>query len=197
MPIEEILDQLDELIDRSWSLPLTGGRCVVDADKVRELLDDVRLNLPTEIRQAQSIVADRTAIVEEAKKEAEAIAKKYMKETSIEELADKKPGNMSGGQQQRVAIARALAMRPKIMLFDEPTSALDPELTGEVLKVIRSLKGHDSTMIVVTHEMQFAKEVSDRVIFMADGKIEEEGTPDEVFGNPKSERLKTFLANSL
>ncbi len=115
----------------------------------------------------------------------------------LKEKADAYPCTLSGGQQQRVAIARALALEPDILCFDEPTSALDPELTGEVLKVIRSLKGHDSTMIVVTHEMQFAKEVSDRVIFMADGIIEEEGTPDEVFGNPRSERLKAFLSNSL
>ena len=115
----------------------------------------------------------------------------------LKDKADAYPCTLSGGQQQRVAIARALALEPDILCFDEPTSALDPELTGEVLKVIRSLKGHDSTMIVVTHEMQFAREVSDRVIFMADGIIEEEGTPDEVFGNPKSERLKAFLSNSL
>ncbi len=115
----------------------------------------------------------------------------------LKEKKDTYPCTLSGGQQQRVAIARALALEPDILCFDEPTSALDPELTGEVLKVIRSLKGHDSTMVVVTHEMQFAREVSDRVIFMADGIIEEEGTPDEVFGNPKSERLKAFLSNSL
>lgn len=115
----------------------------------------------------------------------------------LKEKADAYPCTLSGGQQQRVAIARALALEPDILCFDEPTSALDPELTGEVLKVIRSLKGHDSTMVVVTHEMQFAREVSDRVIFMADGIIEEEGSPEEVFGNPKTERLKAFLSNSL
>ena len=129
--------------------------------------------------------------------EIEETANSLIKRVGLEEKADSYPATLSGGQQQRVAIARALALEPDILCFDEPTSALDPELTGEVLKVIRSLKGHDSTMIVVTHEMQFAKEVSDRVIFMADGKIEEEGTPDEVFGNPKSERLKAFLSNSL
>ncbi len=120
-----------------------------------------------------------------------------IKKVGLEEKADAYPCTLSGGQQQRVAIARALALEPDILCFDEPTSALDPELTGEVLKVIRSLKGHDSTMVVVTHEMQFAREVSDRVIFMADGIIEEEGTPDEIFSNPKSERLKAFLSNSL
>ncbi len=115
----------------------------------------------------------------------------------LTERKDAYPCTLSGGQQQRVAIARALALNPDILCFDEPTSALDPELTGEVLKVIRGLKSSDSTMIVVTHEMQFAKEVSDKVIFMADGKIEEFGTPTEVFDNPQSERLKAFLSNSL
>ena len=113
------------------------------------------------------------------------------------EKANDYPCTLSGGQQQRVAIARALALEPDVLCFDEPTSALDPELTGEVLKVIRSLKGSDCTMVVVTHEMQFAKEVSDRVIFMADGIIEEEGTPEEIFDHPKSPRLQAFLANSL
>ena len=105
------------------------------------------------------------------------------------------PCELSGGQQQRVAIARALAMNPDILCFDEPTSALDPELTGEVLKVIRSLKGADSTMIVVTHEMEFAKNVADKVLFMSEGVIEEMGTADEVFNNPRSERTKAFFAN--
>ena len=104
--------------------------------------------------------------------------------------------SLSGGQQQRVAIARALAMNPQILCFDEPTSALDPELTGEVLKVIKGLKGQDSTMIIVTHEMDFAKNVSDKVIFMADGVIEEMGTPEDVFDNPKSEKTKNFLSKS-
>lgn len=120
-----------------------------------------------------------------------------IEKVGLKEKKDAYPCTLSGGQQQRVAIARALALEPDILCFDEPTSALDPELTGEVLKVIRSLKGQDSTMIVVTHEMQFAREVSDRVIFMADGIIEEEGSPEDVFGNPKSERLKAFLSNSL
>ena len=104
------------------------------------------------------------------------------------------PHQLSGGQQQRVAIARALALKPDILCFDEPTSALDPELTGEVLKVIRNLAEQHTTMIIVTHEMTFARDVSDRVIFMDGGRIEEQGTPDEVFGHPKSERTKRFLA---
>ena len=103
------------------------------------------------------------------------------------------PWQLSGGQQQRVAIARALALKPQVLCFDEPTSALDPELTGEVLRVIRGLKSGDQTMIVVTHEMEFARSVADVVIYMADGIIEEMGAPEEVFGNPSSEKLKAFL----
>ena len=105
--------------------------------------------------------------------------------------------SLSGGQQQRVAIARALAMNPEIMLFDEPTSALDPELTGEVLKTIKQLADDHMTMIIVTHEMNFAREVSDRVIFMADGVIQEEGTPEQIFNHPQNERTKAFLDNML
>lgn len=116
-----------------------------------------------------------------------------MEKVGLSEKAKAYPCELSGGQQQRVAIARALALHPEILCFDEPTSALDPELTGEVLKVIRSLKSSDSTMIVVTHEMEFARNVADKVIFMADGVIEEEGTPEDVFGNTKSERTKAFL----
>lgn len=115
----------------------------------------------------------------------------------LSEKADSYPCRLSGGQQQRVAIARALALNPDILCFDEPTSALDPELTGEVLKVIRELKTSDRTMIVVTHEMNFARGVADKVIFMADGVIEEYGTPEEVFGSPKSEKTKGFLEKSL
>ena len=107
------------------------------------------------------------------------------------------PFQPSGGQQQRVAIARALALRPDILCFDEPTSALDPELTGEVLRVIKGLKSRNTTMIVVTHEMEFARNVSDQVLFMADGVIEEAGTPDEVFGAPRREKTRAFLANCL
>ena len=103
------------------------------------------------------------------------------------------PGSLSGGQKQRVAIARALAMNPEIMLFDEPTSALDPELTGEVLKTIQQLADENMTMVIVTHEMAFAKSVSDRILFMVDGKVEEEGTSEQVFEHPKSERTKAFL----
>lgn len=107
------------------------------------------------------------------------------------------PGSLSGGQKQRVAIARALAVNPEIMLFDEPTSALDPELTGEVLKTIQQLADENMTMVIVTHEMAFAKSVSDRILFMVDGKVEEEGTSEQVFEHPKSERTKAFLKSIL
>ena len=124
-------------------------------------------------------------------------AQALLARVGLAEKANAYPCQLSGGQQQRVAIARALCMSPDILCFDEPTSALDPELTGEVLAVIRGLKSSDSTMIVVTHEMEFARSVADRVIFMANGVIEEEGTPEEVFGNPKSEILQGFLHKSL
>ena len=118
---------------------------------------------------------------------------KIVNTLGLEKKLGSLPSQLSGGQQQRVAIARALALQPEVLCFDEPTSALDPELTGEVLKVIRSLKGRDNTMVVVTHEMEFARSVADVVIYMADGVIEEFGTPEEVFGNPRSEKTRNFL----
>ena len=124
-------------------------------------------------------------------------AEKLLERVGLTDKKDFYPCQLSGGQQQRVAIARALAMSPDILCFDEPTSALDPELTGEVLKVIKGLKSGDSTMIVVTHEMNFARNVADKIMFMADGVVEEYGTPEEVFENPKSEKMKAFLAKSL
>lgn len=124
-------------------------------------------------------------------------AEKLLERVGLTDKKDFYPCQLSGGQQQRVAIARALAMSPDILCFDEPTSALDPELTGEVLKVIKGLKSGDSTMIVVTHEMNFARNVADKIMFMADGVVEEYGVPEEVFENPKSEKMKAFLAKSL
>ena len=121
-------------------------------------------------------------------------AEELLKSVGLSEKKDAYPCQLSGGQHQRVSIARALAMKPEILCFDEPTSALDPELTGEVLKVIKALRDEGRTMIVVTHEMEFARNVSDQVIFMANGIIEEQGTPEELFGNPKSEILKSFLS---
>jgi len=133
--------------------------------------------------------------MKEAKANIDKKARELLARVGLSGRMDSYPHQLSGGQQQRVAIARALAMNPDILCFDEPTSALDPELTGEVLKVIRSLKGADSTMIVVTHEMEFAKNVADKVLFMSEGVIEEMGTADEVFNNPRSERTKAFFAN--
>ena len=136
-------------------------------------------------------------VKKENKASAEAKAKDLLKMVNLENKADVYPAQISGGQKQRVAIARALAMEPDLMLFDEPTSALDPEITGEVLQVMKKLADKHMTMMVVTHEMGFAKEVADRVIFMADGEIIEEGTPSEVFDNPKNPRLVSFLQSML
>ena len=137
--------------------------------------------------------ADKKAAVQEIEERALDLLKKV----GLTDKRDSYPIELSGGQQQRVAIARALMLSPRILCFDEPTSALDPELTGEVLRVIDGLRSDDHTMIVVTHEMEFARKVATRVIFMADGVIEEEGDPEEVFANPKSEKLQNFLKSSL
>lgn len=125
------------------------------------------------------------------------IAQSLLKKVGLWDKRDVYPSTLSGGQKQRVAIARALAMKPEIMLFDEPTSALDPEFTSEVLRTIKELAEEDMTMIIVTHEMAFAREVADRVIFMADGKIQEEGTPEQVFENPQNPRTQAFLNSML
>ena len=129
--------------------------------------------------------------------QAYAKAVELLERVGLADKADSFPGELSGGQQQRVAIARALAMNPDIMLFDEPTSALDPEMVGEVLDVMKELAAEGMTMIVVTHEMGFAREVSDRVLFMADGVIMEEGIPEDIFGNPQNDRTKDFLSKVL
>lgn len=131
------------------------------------------------------------------KPEAEALARRLLAEVGLTDKADEYPSRLSGGQQQRVAIARALAMQPKIMLFDEPTSALDPELVGEVLGVMRRLADSGMTMLVVTHEMGFAREVADRVVFMCDGLIAEEGPPEKIFTDPENPRTRQFLNSVL
>ena len=136
-------------------------------------------------------------VLKQSKHEAVSNARELLKLVGLENKEDVYPAHISGGQKQRVAIARALAMKPDIMLFDEPTSALDPEITGEVLNVMKKLAQNHTTMIVVTHEMGFAKEVADRVIFMDEGKIIEEGTPEEIFEHPKNERLISFLGAML
>ena len=138
-----------------------------------------------------------TTLLHVPKDEAEKLAMKLLTRVGLADRADSYPDQLSGGQKQRVAIVRALCMEPEVMLFDEPTSALDPEMVGEVLDVMKELARDGMTMVVVTHEMGFAREVGDRVIFMADGLIVEEGTPDEMFSSPKSERLKNFLSKVL
>ena len=128
------------------------------------------------------------------KTEAKAKAMQYLTKVGMDQYINAKPRQLSGGQKQRVAIARALSMDPEVLLFDEPTSALDPEMVGEVLDVMSNLARTGMTMLVVTHEMAFARDISSRVMFMSDGKIEEEGSPQEIFYNPKSERTKEFLS---
>ncbi len=130
-------------------------------------------------------------------KNAKTRALELLSRIGLSDKADQYPSTLSGGQKQRIAIVRALAMNPKVMLFDEPTSALDPEMVGEVLDLIKKLADDGMTMVIVTHEMGFAREVADRVLFMADGIIAEQGTPEEIFTKPKSERLKNFLAKVL
>ena len=137
---------------------------------------------------------DYKARKKEIHDEIEALAEQLLKEMGLGERMKNYPHQLSGGQCQRVAIARALALRPDILCFDEPTSALDPELTGEVLKVIKGLADQKMTMVIVTHEMAFARDVANHVIFMDDGRIVEQGTPDEVFGNTKEERTRQFLS---
>ena len=129
--------------------------------------------------------------------EAEAKARELLKTVGLDDKAEAYPSSLSGGQKQRVAIARALAMDPEVMLFDEPTSALDPEMVGEVLAVMKDLAEKGMTMVIVTHEMGFAREVADRVLFMDQGVIMEQGTPEELFGNPQNERTKSFLSKVL
>ncbi len=132
-------------------------------------------------------------VLKRKKDEAEKIAHEYLRKVGMDEYINAKPRQLSGGQKQRVAIARALAMSPEILLFDEPTSALDPEMVGEVLDVMKKLAKSGMTMLVVTHEMAFARDVSNRVLFMADGRIEEDGKPEEIFLSPKSEKTRDFL----
>lgn len=157
------------------------------------------VTLAAELLKKEELKAKKASRMEMgiAMKEIEKEALELLDKVGLKEKRDAYPCELSGGQQQRVAIARALALNPDVLCFDEPTSALDPELTGEVLRVIKSLKDSGSTMIVVTHEMEFAKNVADHVIYMADGVIEEEGAPEELFNSPKSDKLKNFLAKSL
>ncbi len=145
----------------------------------------------------QNCVVGQVKVLKRSKEEAEKVALKYLKVVGMDQYVNAKPSQLSGGQKQRVAIARALSMEPDVMLFDEPTSALDPEMVGEVLKVMKELAESGLTMLIVTHEMEFAKEVSDRVVFMDKGVIAEEGHPDQIFNTPKEERTKEFLKRTI
>ena len=150
-------------------------------------------NLFPQYNVLENVTLAPTLLKKGTAEQIDATARKLLNKVGLADKLGSYPYQLSGGQQQRVAIARALAMSPEVLCFDEPTSALDPELTGEVLLVIRGLKDKDTTMIVVTHEMEFARNVADTVIYMADGVIEEMGTPEEVFDNPQSEKTKSFL----
>lgn len=174
----------------------------IDKVKQQQLLLEMgmcfqRFNLFPHKTALENVMLAPIAVKGENKEAAREEAMELLKRVGLEEKAEEYPNRLSGGQQQRVAIARALAMKPEIMLFDEPTSALDPELVGDVLTVMKDLAKEGMTMLCVTHEMGFAKEVADRVIFMADGIIAEEGTPEQIFNHPKNERTQNFLKSIL
>ena len=168
-------------------------------NKVREEVGMVfqRFNLFPHMTVLQNIMLAPIKVRHVAKQEAEETARKLLARVGLADKADAYPSQLSGGQQQLVAIARALAMKPKVMLFDEPTSALDPEMVGEVLDVMRKLAEEGMTMVIVTHEMGFAREVGDRLLFVDDGRIIEQGDPKEVFEHPKEERTRLFLSKVL
>lgn len=156
-----------------------------------------QFNLFDNMTALENCVKPQMKVLKRKREEAEKIAKEYIEKVGMSAYINARPSQLSGGQKQRIAIARALSMNPEVILFDEPTSALDPEMVGEVLDVIKGLAKSGLTMIVVTHEMAFAREVSDRVIFMDGGIVLEEGTPDELFGNPKMPRTREFLSRYL
>lgn len=170
-----------------------------DINKIRENIGMVfqRFNLFPHMTVLENIVLAPTKVLKISRDEAISTSMDLLQRVGLKEKANSYPSQLSGGQQQRVAIARALAMKPKVMLFDEPTSALDPEMVTEVLDVMKSLANQGMTMVVVTHEMGFAREVGDRVLFVDEGRIIEEGTPKEIFENPKQERTKLFLSKIL
>ena len=170
-----------------------------DINKLRQKLGMVfqHFNLFPHMSILKNMTIAPMKLQKRGKDEAEGQAMKLLERVGLADRANAYPSQLSGGQKQRIAIVRALCMNPEVMLFDEPTSALDPEMVGEVLNVMRDLAKEHMTMVVVTHEMGFAREVSDRVIFMAEGKIVEEGTPEEIFTAPKTERLQSFLSKVL
>ncbi|MGY4790104.1 amino acid ABC transporter ATP-binding protein [Pediococcus pentosaceus] len=183
----------------------TAGKIIIDGhdlndprvnmNQVREKIGMVfqHFNLFNNLTVGENVMLSPVELGKMSKADAELEARELLKEVGLEDKFNAKPQSLSGGQKQRVAIARTLAMKPDMILFDEPTSALDPEMVGDVLAVMKKLAKAGMTMIVVTHEMGFAKEVADRVIFMADGHIMEEGKPEEIFGNPQNERTQEFL----
>ncbi|NLZ81037.1 MAG: amino acid ABC transporter ATP-binding protein [Clostridiales bacterium] len=187
----------------------TKGKIIVDGKLIDRKVSDInkhrqeigmvfqRFNLFNHMTVIQNVMEGPVTVKKMPKAEAKTLALQLLDKVGILDKADEYPAMLSGGQQQRVAIARSLSMEPRVILFDEPTSALDPELVGEVLKVMKELAGEGMTMIVVTHEMGFAKEVADRVIFIHDGLIAEQGTPDKIFNYPEHERLKQFLGEIL
>ncbi|SDC00775.1 ABC transporter ATP-binding protein [Acinetobacter boissieri] len=190
-------EKLKTVFDKNNNLKATDPK---QLQKMRTQLMMVfqHFNLWSHMTVLDNVMEGPIHVLGVKRKEAEERARKYLRQVGLNESVESKyPAFLSGGQQQRVAIARALAMEPEVMLFDEPTSALDPELVGEVLKVMQSLAEEGRTMIVVTHEMGFARHVSNRVIFLHQGKIEEQGNPQEILDNPKSERLQQFLTGSL
>ena len=182
---------------------MPDGKFVEDSEKnIARMRSEIgmvfqRFNLFPHLTALQNVMEAPIQVKHQPREAVEARARELLKKVGLEQKADAYPARLSGGQQQRVAIARALAMDPKLMLFDEATSALDPELVGEVLKVMRQLADEGMTMIVVTHEMGFAREVADRVIFMDGGVIVEEGEPDQIFSAPQQERTQNFLRKVL
>lgn len=192
-----ILDGEEVIIDKNKK-----DKRIIDTKQIQRLRSQLGMvfqsfNLWSHMSVLQNVMEGPIQVLKLTPEEAEFRAIKYLKKVGIDDKISFYPSQLSGGQQQRVAIARALAMEPKALLFDEPTSALDPELVGEVLRVMKDLAEEGRTMIVVTHEMGFAKEVSDRIMFIHQGQVEEEGTPKQVFGNANSERCRDFLASSL
>lgn len=184
---------------------IVGGKCLTGSHLSEEDIRQNRLhfglvfqnfNLFPQYTVLENITLAPTLLKQGTSQEITAKALSLLEQVGLLQKKDSYPHQLSGGQQQRVAIARALALNPQVLCFDEPTSALDPELTGEVLRVIRGLKNESNTMIVVTHEMDFAKSVADIVIYMADGVIEEMGTPEEVFDHPKSEKTRAFISGA-
>ncbi|WP_314873183.1 amino acid ABC transporter ATP-binding protein [Stomatobaculum longum] len=170
-----------------------------DIDRVRQRMGMVfqQFNLFPHMNILQNLTLGPMELQKRSREEAEAYAMELLRKVGLAERANAYPQQLSGGQQQRIAIVRALCMKPDVMLFDEPTSALDPEMVGEVLNVMKDLAAQKMTMVVVTHEMGFAREVASRVMFLADGYFLEEGSPAELFGNPKNERLQSFLSKVL